>query len=163
MFIPVRHNFTCLKIFSPKDRSCKAKRHDLSWVWGQAALSTMFLISGIIVFAGVSIAFLSLSFLNASGGFQNANRAMSLANGGVQDALLQLERNKDFYDIGGYCVPSICGSDSAAVTVTRDSPIVGESTILSVATVSLYRARVQAVIAVDPQSGLFSVISWNSL
>lgn len=134
-----------------------------SRLFGQAALSTILLLSGIIVFAGVALGALSLSFLNASGGFQNSNRARVVAEGGIEDALLQLARNKSFSNTGGYCVPLGCGADSALVTVTQDTPSIDRITVLSTATVLLYRVRTQAILAIDRESGAFSLVSRTTL
>ncbi len=139
--------------------------HRLRASRGQAALSTIFLIGGIIVLFGTSLAFITLSFSNSSLGFQASNRAEALALGGVRDAEIQLLRNKDFSD-SGYCVPAAstpCPSGYAFVTVTQGSPAVGKVSVTSEATVNLRRKKVQAIYVVSPTSTQVSTFSLITL
>lgn len=133
---------------------------------GQTALALIFVIGGIIVLLGTTLAFLTLSFLNSTYGFQASNRAAALAKGGVDDAALQLLRNKDFAPSGGYCVPyasfPTC-SGSAKVAVVQSSPAAGQVTVTSEATVSNYRRKLQAVFSVNATTGLVKLISSEQL
>lgn len=132
---------------------------------GQTALALIFVIGGIIVLFGATLAFLTLSFLNSTYGFQASNRATALARGGVDDAMLQLLRDKDFSN-AGYCVPEAsvpCPSGFAQVAVTQDTPVVGQVTVISEAAIALYRRRLEAVFSVDPATGLVRLISSQQL
>jgi hypothetical protein len=137
---------------------------------GQTALALVFVIGGIIVLLGTTLAFLTLSFLNSTYGFQAANRAAALARGGVDDAMLQILRNKDFANTG-YCVPynvdpphlPPCPSGSAKVVVTQNTPDVGQATVTSEATVSNYRRKFQAVFSVNATTSLVNLISSEQL
>ena len=126
---------------------------------GQTALSLVFLIGGIAILVGVTLAFLTTSFLNVSSGFESGQRASAVANAGAEDGMLQLIRNKSFSDVSGYPVP--VGSNSATVTVTQNSPVAGQATIVSNAVVSLYRRQVKAVVSIDSTTGQVNVISWG--
>lgn len=126
---------------------------------GQAALSLVFLIGILIISMGAGLAFLSSSFLNSGYGFQAANRALAVALAGVEDALMQLARNKDFSAASAYTVP--VGSDSASVTVTQGSPVSGQATISSSALVSFRQRKIQAVVSIDSTTGKVSVLSWQ--
>lgn len=128
---------------------------------GQTALSLTFLIGTIILFAGVAIALVVMSFLNATYGYQAATRAYAAASGGVQDGLLQLIRNKTFSSPGGYSVP--LNSYSASVTVNQNTPITGQVTIVSAATVSNYTRRIQAIASVSTSTGQVDLLLWQSI
>lgn len=121
--------------------------------FGQTALSTVFLIGGIIVLYATSLAVIGISFLNSAFGFQAANRALAVAAGGVHDAELQLMRNKDFEDTSGYCVPAAnlpCPSGYAEVRVTQGS---GRATVTSDATVARRRRKLQANLSISTSTG----------
>jgi hypothetical protein len=113
----------------------------------QAALSTIFLIGGVILLFAVTLAVIAISFANSSIGFQASNRAHAIAMGGIRIAELYLLVDKDSASTG-YCVPIAslpCPSGSAKVTVTQNSPTAGKVTILSDATVNRRRRLIQAV------------------
>ena len=125
----------------------------------------MFVIGGIILLVGTTLAFLAITFLNSSFGYQAANRAVGVANGGVYDAILLLMRNKGFSDTG-YCVPATtipCPAGYATVVVTQDSPSTGKVTVTSEATVSRYRRKVQAILSVSSSTGAVEFLSWQLL
>ncbi len=135
---------------------------------GQAALSLVFLIGGIIIFIGATLAFVVISFINSSFGFQAANRAEALAMGGIEDGFLQLARKNNFSDATGYCIPNDslsppCGSGSVWITVVQNIPASGEATITATSTVSLYTRELQSVVTVNGTTGEVSVISLNSV
>ena len=121
---------------------------------GQAALSFVFLVVTIIILVATTLALAVTSFLNSTFGFQASERAAAVAAAGVDDALIQLIRNKDFSDVSGYTVP--VGGGSATVTVTR---LAGQATIVSVGALSIYQRRVRAVVSVDPTTGRVTILS----
>ena len=122
---------------------------------GQAALSLVFLISILITLMGVTLAFLVISFMNSSYGFQAAQRALAIASVGAQDALIRLDRDKDFNPLPNpYTVtapsmlPPCTGGCDASVTIVRDSPSPQLVTVTSWAIVSSYKRTVQAIVSV---------------
>lgn len=125
---------------------------------GQAVLSLILLIGGIIVLAGLNLAFLAVSFLNSSYGFQAAEKAQAVAASGAYDGLMQLARNKDFSS-AGYAVA--VGSDSATVVVNKDQPAVGQTTIVSTATVSNRQRKVMAVMSRNTTTSQITLVSWR--
>lgn len=130
---------------------------------GQAALSLVFLTGGIIVLIGVSLAFLAISFINSSFGFQSANKALAAASAGVNDAMLQLTRNKSFVKscFDNYCVPSSCVQGDAAVAVTQNSPSPGLVTIESQATSFVSQRKIKAIVSVNASTTQVNLISWE--
>ncbi len=123
---------------------------------GQTALSIIFVIGGLLIFAAISLAFLVLSLINSSYGYRSANQALALAQGGVNDALLLLARNKDLS--GTYTLPA--GSSSVSVTVSQNA---GRATILSDAAVARYERKLQAIASVNTTTGQVDLLSWSSL
>ena len=126
--------------------------------WGQATISLVFLIGGLVIMVAVSLAFLILSFINSGYGFRAANQALSAANGGVSDALMILARNKDYS--GSYSLP--VGSYAANVTVSSN-PAIGQTTITSLASASRYQRKVQAIVAVNSSTGQTDLLSWTQI
>lgn len=131
---------------------------------GQAALSTILIIGGIIMLFGISIAIITLSFANSTLGYQAANKALGVAMGGLRDAEIQLLRNANFSD-AGYCVPQTtvpCPSGYATVIVTQNTPQTGQVTVTSEATVLLRKRKISAVYAVSATTTEVTPIS-NSI
>jgi hypothetical protein len=126
---------------------------------GQATLSLVFLIGGILLVMSVTIAALVISFLNSGYGFQAANRSLAAAHAGVQDAHLQLIRNKSFS--GTYSF--VTASSTANVTVTQDSPVAGQATAVADATFSGYKRKIQAVFSVNAATGEIDLLTWSQL
>lgn len=122
-------------------------------------MSLVFLVGGIIIVVGVTLAFLSFSFISSSFGFQSAQRAEMAALAGARDALIQLARDNNFTSLG-YTVP--LNAYQAAVTVTQDSPVAGQATIVSAATVMNNTRRAQVIVAIDSEVGQVSILSWQS-
>ena len=128
---------------------------------GQAVLSLVLLVGGIVVFVSITLVFIVLSFINSTTGFEKANRALAAATGGIEDGVLRLVRNKDFASASAYTVP--LGPYSAGVTVTQGSPAPGQVTITSGASVGLYTRQVQAILSVVSSTGDVQLMSWSEL
>lgn len=122
---------------------------------GQAALTMVLLVGGLSVFVGLGLAFLVASFMNTSAGYQASERAAAIAASGVSDALLQLARDKDFAS-SGYAVAA--DGYSASVTVTQGIPAAGNATIVSQATVSRYKRKMETVVAIDGETGEATIV-----
>ncbi len=132
---------------------------------GQATLSTVLIMGGIMMLFATSLALIVISFVNSTLGYHASNKALSLAMAGVSDAELQLERNAAFSD-SGYCVPAAntpCPASSTLVSVTQASPATGQVTVISDATVSLRRRKVSMIYAVSATSSLVTPLSFSVL
>lgn len=125
---------------------------------GQATLSLVFLVGGIIILISVTLAFLVVTFLNSSYGYQASNRALATAQAGVEDAYLQLARNKDFAP-SPYQVT--VGANIATVTIAQNAPSTGRVTITATSTVSRYQRKVQAIVSVATSTGELHVLSFE--
>ena len=126
---------------------------------GQAALSTIFLIGGVILLFAVTLAVIAISFANSSIGFQASNRAQAIAMAGIRVTESQLLTDKGYSDVGS-CVPAAslpCPAGSAKVTVTQNSPTTGKVTVLSDATVNRRRRLIQAIYVVSTTTEVIPV------
>ncbi len=127
---------------------------------GQATFSFIFLVGGIVVAIGATLAFLALTLINSSFGFRAGERAAAVASAGAEDALIQLIRNKAFAT-GGYAVP--VDAATATVIVTQNSPLSSQATIESSAIVSSYQRKIRVVARVNAVTGEVSVLSWKKV
>ncbi len=130
---------------------------------GQTALALTLLMGGIVLLIGVTLAILAISFLNSSAGYRSAQLAQGIAASGIYDAMLQLERNKDFSNTSGYTLS--VGSSTATVTVTQNSPLTNEVTIVSNVSLSSFtkaQQSIQAVVSRDSNTGQIGILSWTS-
>jgi hypothetical protein len=123
---------------------------------GQAALSLVILVGGIIVAIGVGLAFIVGTSISASAAYQAGTRAEQVAAAGVSDALLRLVRDRAFAATSGYTMP--LDSYQATVTVTQNTPVTGQVTINALARVSGYKRTLQAIAAVDQITGEVTVV-----
>jgi hypothetical protein len=115
-----------------------------------------------MIIIGATLTFVIVSFLNSTYGFRDANQALALAQSGVSDAVTQLTRNKDFASTG-YCVPDTgCGVGTATVSVTQNSPAVGQVTIISSASQNGRQRKLKEVVSVASSSEV-DAISWEIL
>ena len=106
----------------------------------------------------ISLAFLVLTFINSGYGFRASNQALAVANAGVADALLLLERNQGYS--GSYSLP--VGTYTASVTVTQNSSA-SQATVLATGSASRYVRKLQAVAGVNSTTGQVDLLSWAEL
>lgn len=128
---------------------------------GQTFLALVFLIGGIITFAGITLAFLATSFIDSGYGFNASVNAEAAAASGAQDAMIQLQRNPSFSSTSGYSL--VVGSTTATVTVNQNTPSTGFITALSKATVSGRVKKVQVVLSENASTTQLSVVSWQEI
>ncbi len=124
---------------------------------GQTVLPLVLLIGGLIVIIALTLVFLSRSFLTSSYGFQIAEKAKAVAASGAYDALVRLTRNKDLS--GTYVLP--LGTYSASVTVTQDSPALGQVAITSISTILSRQKKVSVVVSRTSSTGQIVLTSWQ--
>ena len=138
--------------------SLSAHRSPLFFRRGQAFLGIVIIIGGIIAVIAISFAILISSFSASSYGFRTSQTAEAVANAGVQDAVLQLERNSS-YATSSYSVA--VGSSTATVSVTQGSPSSGFVTIQSTAVSGLVTRQVTAVFVDITSTEQLSPVSWQ--
>jgi hypothetical protein len=124
---------------------------------GQSFLALVLLIGAIVAAIGVTIAFFASTFVDSGFGYQASAQAYAAAASGVQDALLQLDRNSNFS--GSYSLP--VGSTTVAVIVTDPTP--GSSAkIVSSATVSNHTSKLTVLLSENATTSQFTVVSWQA-
>jgi hypothetical protein len=127
---------------------------------GQAFLSTVLVISGVMIVIAAAVAVLAATFTDSGYGLQASNRAESVATAGVNDAYLRLVRSS-LFSSGGYTVTVPEGS--ATVSVTQGSPRTGEATVLSSATVGGRTRKINAVFGISSSTGQVISILWQDV
>lgn len=114
---------------------------------GQAALATVLVIGGIISLIVLVLAIIISSYNISAYSFQYKQKAQKVALAGAEDALLKLIRDKTFSNTSGYNIS--IGSDVVNVTVTQNSPLSGQATIISQATISNYKSKIKVIVSIS--------------
>lgn len=131
----------------------KFKISNLKFRRGVTALVTVLSIGTLIFIISLSttiLAFWSIKNVDAT---QKGLKAYYAAQSGVQDALIKLERNKDF-----------TGNFNLSVNATNDvyvvvSSISGQATISSTSTLSQINKKIQTVADINATTGLITPTS----
>ena len=125
---------------------------------GQAFLSTVLIIGGVMIVIATAVAVIAATFIDSGYGLQASDKAESVATAGVNDAFLRLVRS-DSFTSGGYVVTVPEGS--ATVSVTNTSA--GLDTVVSQATVSGRTRKISAVFSMSTSTGQVVSISWQDV
>lgn len=115
--------------------------------------------------AGLVIAFFASSAVDTGYGVAASFNAESTATAGVEDALLQLDRDPQFPTGSGMSVPYTItsGGATATVNVTQSAPSAGLTTILSVAIVNGHTKKIQVIVSEDASTGAINIVSWTEV
>ncbi len=128
---------------------------------GQAFLSTILLIGGVMIVIAATVAVLAATFVDSGYGLQASEKAEAVATAGVNDAFLRLVRNTSFTS-GGYSVTVPNGT--ATVSVMQGSgSAAGLDTVFSAATVSGRTRKINAVFGISSSTGQVVSISWQDV
>jgi hypothetical protein len=122
---------------------------------GVAALPTLLLIGGIITIISISLTTSVYLYINSAQGSNLSLRALSTAKSGAYDGIMKVTRDKNFNDSYVLSV----GIYSATVDVFKDDPVAGKSRIDSVGGALTRRKKMQAIVTVDPITGLVKLES----
>jgi hypothetical protein len=122
---------------------------------GQATISLVLLIGGIVSAAVLAIALIAISMIGTGFGADAQLRARAAAMAGIEDGALRLTRNAS--DAGSYTLTT--GSTTASVTITANSPSSGFSTVSSQALISGRRITLAGVYAIDTATGVPTLVS----
>lgn len=129
---------------------------------GQATLSFVLLIAGIILEVAIAGSIVSY-FLSVSGfGERLAARALAAAGAGIEDAKMQIARNKEFAALGATSYTFTVGSDTAGVTVSRtvdDQNGTYLYTVVASGVASSRERRLSATLVVKQVSGAVELTS----
>jgi hypothetical protein len=124
---------------------------------GQAFLSTVLIIGGIMIVVAATVAVLAATFIDSGYGLQASDKAESVAVAGVNDAFLRLVRSSSFSN-GNYQV--VVPEGSATVSVVQSSTA-SLATVLSSATVSGRTRKINAVFGITSSTGQVVLVLWQ--
>jgi hypothetical protein len=127
---------------------------------GQAFLSTILLMGGIMLVAGVVVAYLAIAFIDSGYGLQSSEVAEATATAGANDAFMRIVRNSDFSSTG-YTLA--VARNTANITVTQNVPSAGLATIFSTATVGGRTRKINVVISITSSTGQSTMLSWQEV
>lgn len=124
---------------------------------GQATLSFILLVSGVILEVAIAGSFVAY-FFSASGYSERAtSRALTAARAGLEDAQIQVARNKEYGGGATVSYSFAVGDDVADVTVSRTTDNGNNTylfTITAVGTAFTRERRLVATMVVDQTSGI---------
>jgi len=126
---------------------------------GVAALPTLLLVGGIVTVISISLTTSVYLYINSTQGANLSLRALSVAKSGAYDGLMKVVRDKslisDEYDFS-------IGVQSATVSICRDSEACGgegKFKITSTGSALTRRKKIEAIVSVDPLTGLVKLES----
>ncbi|MBI2278883.1 MAG: hypothetical protein HYU81_02365 [Candidatus Brennerbacteria bacterium] len=138
------------------------REHALRQRSGQATLSFILLVSGVILEVAIAGSFVAYFFSASGYGERVSSRALAAARAGFADAEIQIGRNKEY---GGGVTTRYTfavGSDTVEVTVSRMTDAGANAYVFTVSAVgtSFTRTReLTAAIVVDRTTGVARVQS----
>jgi len=142
---------TRYKIQNTKYNFCSAKK-------GVAALVTVLSLGTLIFIISLSTAILAFWSTQNISASQKSLKTYYAAYSGIQDALIKLERNKD-YTSSGFNL-SINGTNDVSVVVSFAS---NQATITSTSTLSQINKKIQTVADINATTGLITPTSTTEL
>ncbi|HVN26204.1 MAG TPA: hypothetical protein VMT99_00935 [Candidatus Paceibacterota bacterium] len=123
---------------------------------GQSFVFLVLLIGTAIMLASLVLAFFAVSFVDVGYGYSALTQAQLAAYGGLQEALLQMDRN-DAFTTSSY-VFSV-GTTTVTVSIYPDPALNNVDFVSSTATVSSRVRTMVATIGQNASSGQITVIS----
>ncbi len=118
---------------------------------GQATLSFILLVSGLILEVAIAGTFVTYFFSSSALGERLSARAFAVANSGIRDAQMRIARNKDYS--GTFSIQ--LNTDSATVTVVRATQ--GSNYVYTITSLGIAGTREREFVATmvaDQTSGL---------
>jgi len=128
---------------------------------GQATLSLILLIGGIIIEIALAGSLISYLLSTSGRGELLASRALGAAEAGIRDVQIKIARNKDFVQSGTLTYPLSVGGDSTTINVSRTSPTPTSYLYTATSTGSAITRtkRLVAQLVVDTTTGLVQLQS----
>ncbi len=135
---------------------------------GIAALPTMLLLGGIIVEISIVGAFISYLFSQSSFGIRLSEEALSLAQSGIQDALIKIIRNRSTITSGGTYTLIIENNKKVDIIICKDSKTAssncdtsnnGKDEITSLGSVLTKKRKLRAIVNINSNTGEIKVES----
>jgi len=127
---------------------------------GATLLPLVIMIGLVIVELGVAMAFVVYLSNLSSYGTRLAQEALFGARSGIDDAILKIIRDKNFSS-AGYALT--VGRVNVWVVVEQNQPLTNQDRITSTGTVLLRQKQYQAIVSVDPQTLVVSLVSLTEI
>ena len=124
---------------------------------GVAALITVISLGSLVFVISLSTAVVTFWSIKNIDANQKSMIAYYAAYSGIQDALIKLERNKDFS--GEYSL-SINNTDDVSITVSNTD---SSATITSSASINQFNKKMQTITDIDNTTGLVTPVSTTEL
>ncbi|MFH0806561.1 MAG: hypothetical protein V1885_02450 [Candidatus Brennerbacteria bacterium] len=124
---------------------------------GQATLSFILLVSGVILEVAIAGSFVAYFFSASGYGERVSSRALAAARAGLEDAQIQLARNKEYGDGSTVNYSFAIGDDTAEVMVSRATDNNANAyvfTITAVGTAFSRERQLVGTMVVDRTSGI---------
>jgi hypothetical protein len=126
---------------------------------GQSLLGLVLLIGGAVLLIGILIVLFASSFTSSAYSYQQLAIAEAAATSGVEDALLQLNRNPTLNTTYYLTV----GSTTASIAVTQNSPSANFITIVATGASGGRVKKLSVVVQENASTSQMSVISWQTI
>jgi len=126
---------------------------------GVAALVTVLSLGSLIFIVSLATTVLAFWAIKNIDATQKSLKAYYAAYSGVQDALIKLERNKDFKTIENFEL----SVNSANVSVSVSNDLDGHATTTSTAVLGQINKKLQTVTDIDTTTGLITPTSTTEL
>ena len=127
---------------------------------GIIALATIILMSAIILEIGLVTAFVIYTLNNINYGTRLSSEALLAAKTGIDDALLKLSRNKDFFSSYSLSYNISVGTRTALVSATI---IPSGIQVVSEGVAFNKHRKIQAIFDIDQTTGIVRIVSQKEL
>jgi uncharacterized protein (TIGR02145 family) len=127
---------------------------------GVAALITVLSIGGLIFTISLTSAIIAFWANQNIKSIRDSNKAFYAAQSGLQDALIKLERNKDYFTTYSTFKLSVNGTDDVTVSGSYGS---NQATITSTSILSQINKKLQTVVDINATSSLITPTSTTEL
>ncbi len=127
---------------------------------GVAALVTILSLGTLIFIISLSTAVVTFWGVKNIDSSQKSLKAFYAAYSGIQDALIKLERNKDYFYTYSTFKLSVNGTDDVTVS---GSYVGGQATITATSTLGQINKKLQTITDIDTTTGLITPTSTEEL
>ena len=130
---------------------------------GQAFLSSILFMGGIMMVIAAIVVYLAITFVNSGYGLQASEIAEAVATAGANDAFMRIERNSSFPS----STYSVAVQNNTAMVTIAPYPLypltAATVTVLSSATVGGRVRKINLVVSVSSSTGQSTMVSWRDV
>jgi hypothetical protein len=124
---------------------------------GLIALATVIVIALFLITAGILLSAQGNTSISTSQSENQADRAQSLAQAGIQDALVKISRVRNYS--GSYTLSETDGA--VTITVVSSSPMLIDATSTVIQNDQIVQWTLEAQVTLDPDGTIISVTTVN--